>query len=202
MGIGGAVRKRLGHPWLFYATLRKDLLTGNTQKEHTATSHTPSHHTSSLQRPVQVQDGPDAGFFGYSYNNDVKDDMAHHRQPIRVSYNHRSILVNDKPILLLGGSLHPVRHTRSTWNAALDDAVHMGLNLITIYVIWSAHQHFADSDFDWSLPGNDFLCDKIDESNDASSLKCPWTLGAAIQQAAQRRPIARGWTPCSCTCKT
>jgi len=182
MGLVGNVRTRWHHPWLSYTTSRGKLagVPSNVNTEHPTN---PSPHSSSPQRPVQVQDGPDEAFFGYPYNNG--NDTVH-RQPIRVSYDHRSILVNDAPILLLGGSLHPVRHTRSTWNGALDEAVHMGLNLVTLYVIWSAHQPFADSDFDWSLPGNDFLC-KDDDSDASYSSDCPWTLGSAIQQAAERR---------------
>jgi Glycosyl hydrolases family 35 len=100
--------------------------------------------------------------------------------PYRVSYDGRSLLLNgDQRALFFGGSMHPVRATRGTWEAALDQAVVQGLNLITIYVMWAAHQPFADtSPFDWSLL---FLPTSSDDG-----VVVAWTLAEAIQAAADR----------------
>jgi hypothetical protein len=62
-----------------------------------------------------------------------------------VSYDSRAILLNGKRALFLSGSLHPARHTRSTWTRAVDMAVLNGLNMITLYVMWSSHQPFFSS---------------------------------------------------------
>jgi len=78
--------------------------------------------------------------------------------PISVSYDERAILLNGTRSLFLGGSMHPVRATPKSWAAALDQAVINGMNLVTIYVFWSAHQPFPDSPYDWSLPGNTGPC--------------------------------------------
>ena len=88
--------------------------------------------------------------------------------PINVTYDERAILINGERVLFLSGSMHPVRSTKDTWERALDDAVRQGLNMVTIYVFWSAHQQFPDTDFDWSFPGLD------------------WDLASAIRAAANR----------------
>lgn len=88
--------------------------------------------------------------------------------PINVSYDKRSFLLNGHRALFLSGSMHPVRATPATWLAALDEAVHHGLNMITIYVFWGAHQPFPGMEIDWSLPGGD------------------WDLAWAIRAAANR----------------
>lgn len=74
-------------------------------------------------------------------------------EPITVTYDAHSILLNDKAVLLLGGSMHPTRAaSRREWDRALDEAVRNGLNLITLYVFWSAHQPYPDQMLDWTLP--------------------------------------------------
>jgi Glycosyl hydrolases family 35 len=62
-----------------------------------------------------------------------------------------SILINGNRVLLIGGSMHPTRATRMTWELALDEAVRNGLNLVTIDIFWSAHQPYKDSPMDWSM---------------------------------------------------
>lgn len=146
-----------------------------------------------------VQDVP--GFFGYSPPPPPLTPTM-----IQVTYDHRSIRINQQPILLLGGSLHPVRHSPATWQKALNSAVDFGLNLVTIYVMWSAHQPFsADQAFDWRLPASELVCaDKDDDgsavvmqtsrknhvnhsqNDDDDDDEC-WTLATAIQEAARRR---------------
>ena len=82
--------------------------------------------------------------------------------PYQVTYDGRSILLNGMRGLFIGGSMHPVRATRATWDTALDLAVNQGLNLITIYVMWAEHQKFPKSPYDWSLPGGNWtLADSI-----------------------------------------
>lgn len=88
--------------------------------------------------------------------------------PINVTYDERAILLNGERVLFLSGSMHPLRSTKETWERALDDAVHHGLNMVTIYVFWAAHQQFPDADFHWSFPGLD------------------WDLASAIRAAANR----------------
>jgi hypothetical protein len=108
---------------------------------------------------------------------------SYHSGPYHVSYDGRSILLNDERAIFIGGSLHPVRATQFTWEAALDQAVQQGLNLLTIYVMWSAHQRFADSAFDWSFfspPNND------NEDRSRTTTMSAWTLAEAIQAAADR----------------
>mmetsp|Transcript_15495 Transcript_15495/g.17743 ORF Transcript_15495/g.17743 Transcript_15495/m.17743 type:complete len:949 (+) Transcript_15495:23-2869(+) len=108
------------------------------------------------------------------------------RGPIHVSYDKRSLKINDNRVLFLGGSMHPARTTRQTWNFALDEAVHNGLNLITIYVMWSDHQPVRNKEInwtfpDWSSPHNAPCHDTVGD------LSCEeWNLAAAITSAADR----------------
>lgn len=87
--------------------------------------------------------------------------------PINVTFDERAIMLNGNRSLFLSGSLHPVRATRESWATALDAAVRQGLNMVTMYVFWAAHQPFPDMDFDWSFPGG-------------------WDLASAIRAAANR----------------
>ena len=106
-----------------------------------------------------------------------------HQGPIRVSYDERAITLNGGRALFLGGSFHPSRATPATWNYALDEAVRNGLNLITIYVIWSAHQVLPNSEMDWGFPGSHHLiCDDMANSD----VTCQWNLGSAVRAAADR----------------
>jgi hypothetical protein len=106
-------------------------------------------------------------------------------QPLQITYDARSIMINGDRVLLLGGSLHPVRATRRTWDLALDQAVHNGLNLITLYVFWSAHQPFPDSPLDWSFFSSKSrtrsASDQDDHDNDDK-----WYLADAIRSCAAR----------------
>lgn len=104
-----------------------------------------------------------------------------HQGPIRVSYDERAIKLNGDRSFFLGGSFHPSRATKMTWDHALDEAVHNGLNLITIYVMWSAHQKMPGSAFDWGFPGSYGV--ECDGREDPS---CGWNLAAAIRAAADR----------------
>jgi beta-galactosidase GanA len=91
-------------------------------------------------------------------------------------------MLNEERVLLLGGSMHPSRATPQTWEAALDEAVHQGLNLITVYVIWAEHQPSMHRPLDWSLRGQ-VPC-PVNDSERRDS--CPWNLGQAIRSVANR----------------
>lgn len=95
--------------------------------------------------------------------------------PMNVTYDKRSFMINGDRALFLSGSMHPVRATPNTWNLALDEAVRNGLNMITIYVMWSAHQPFPGAPIDWRLPNHRHDCPD-----------CEWTLASAIQAVANR----------------
>lgn len=99
-------------------------------------------------------------------------------EPYEVSYNAQAILLNGVPSLLLGGSIHPTRAAgKHSWEEALDQAVDNGLNLITIYVFWSAHQPFQEASIDWSLPHSRLLGNIAGGS---------WNLAEAIQAIGER----------------
>jgi beta-galactosidase GanA len=97
---------------------------------------------------------------------------------MNVTYDSRSIVINGERALFLSGSMHPVRATKATWEAALDEAVRHGLNMVTIYVIWQIHQPFPDRDIDWSLPGQP-ECESPERD-------CEWNLAGSIRSAANR----------------
>lgn len=102
--------------------------------------------------------------------------------PMNVTYDGRSFLVNGNRAIFLSGSIHPIRATKETWEIGLDEAVHNGLNMITIYVFWAEHQPFPDQDIDWTLPaGKSHVC----ELTNAPSY-CGWSLADAIRSAASR----------------
>jgi hypothetical protein len=110
--------------------------------------------------------------------------------PMNVTYDGRSFMINGDRVLFLGGSTHPTRATKETWDAALDEAVHFGLNLITIYVMWADHQSSPDSFLDWSFQQ---ACDEgsYESQNDDPEKKyqgtCEvWNLAQAIRSAASR----------------
>jgi hypothetical protein len=104
-----------------------------------------------------------------------------HEGSINVSYDSRSLRLNGERVFFLGGSMHPSRTTQQTWNMALDQAIQNGLNLITIYVMWSDHQPFPDQDIDWSF-------DQAVSCNyfDPPTRTCDWSLATAIRSAADR----------------
>lgn len=113
--------------------------------------------------------------------------------PITVTYDGRSILLNGDRALFLGGSMHPSRATKQTWEAALDEAVHQGLNLITIYVIWAAHQPRKDRPFDWTLQTKhqqqlfDSMSFRGDDGEPSTTRSgSPWDLSQAIRAVANR----------------
>jgi hypothetical protein len=121
-------------------------------------------------------------YWDYAKEGSSSDDSS----ILVVSYDKRSLLLNGDRVLFLGGSLHPVRATPATWEYALDEAVANGLNLVTIYVFWGAHQPFADQPLDWSLnlgPSDGTLEYDIINNNDKQKR---WELADAIRSCASR----------------
>jgi Glycosyl hydrolases family 35 len=102
------------------------------------------------------------------------------KQPIAVSYNSRAITLNNASTLLIGASVHPVRHTPSSWEYTLQHAVTSGVNLITVYVFWDHHQRFSSqSPYDWTIAT---VLDASENSSAAATSN--WTLADALWTAA------------------
>lgn len=99
---------------------------------------------------------------------------------INVSFDGRSLLLNKERAFLLGGSLHPSRATKATWDHALNEAVRNGLNLITLYVMWEDHQPVATKDIDWSFQKG------VQFDGSSKSTATEWSLASAIRSAARR----------------
>lgn len=107
-----------------------------------------------------------------------------HRGPLLVSYDKRSLTLNGKRTFFLGGSMHPARATSQTWNQALDEAVENGLNLITIYVMWSDHQPLPDKAIDWTFPDWSLSRDAACHDTVGDKSCRDWNLASAIRSAA------------------
>jgi hypothetical protein len=61
-------------------------------------------------------------------------------QPYNVTYNHRSLIINGEPTLLLVGSIHYPRSSPGTWSAILERTKAAGVNAIDTYVFWDMHE--------------------------------------------------------------
>ncbi len=109
-----------------------------------------------------------------------------HRGPLRVSYDERSLKLNGERSFFIGGSMHPARATSRTWNYALDEAVENGLNLITIYVMWSDHQPLPDKAIDWTFPDWSLPLDAACHDTAGDQSCKDWNLATAIRSAANR----------------
>jgi len=57
------------------------------------------------------------------------------------TYDQRSFLINDEPVLLLSGSIHYNRASPEMWPDILAKARANGLNHVQIYVFWNYHEH-------------------------------------------------------------
>jgi hypothetical protein len=114
--------------------------------------------------------------------------------PMNVSYDCQSIVINGDHVLLLGGSIHPVCATKQSWELVLDEAVHQGLNLITIYVIWAAHQPTKDNPLNWTLQHN-VLCQTDNNCDDAEGIlhNCDWELADVIWSMASHGLFVHIW---------
>ena len=75
---------------------------------------------------------------------------AYAGKPYTVSYDQRSIRLNDQPVTFLSGSIHYPRSTPGMWPQLMKQAAADGLNMIEIYVFWNYHQPTEDRDgLDW-----------------------------------------------------
>ena len=61
-------------------------------------------------------------------------------QPFSVSFNHRSFLLNNEPVLLQSGSIHYPRSVPSMWPGILNKTAAAGLNMVDMYVFWNIHE--------------------------------------------------------------
>ena len=105
--------------------------------------------------------------------------LSYNCQPIEVTYDKRSLRLNDQPVIFLSGSIHPARETATTWERALDQAVAGGMNMITMYVVWSAHQPSRNESMNWSFP-------ESTQSSSPTAAVPTWDLSSAITSAGSR----------------
>ena len=79
-------------------------------------------------------------------------------KPYTVSFSRRSIQFNDKPAMLLSGSIHYPRSTPGMWPKLMAEARAAGLNTIESYVFWNFHQRelsdYTSGKYDYSGRGN------------------------------------------------
>ena len=73
--------------------------------------------------------------------------------PYTVTYDRRSIRLNDQPVAFLSGSIHYPRSTPGMWPQLMKQAAADGMNMIEIYVFWNYHQPTEDT-MDWTGRGN------------------------------------------------
>jgi hypothetical protein len=74
-------------------------------------------------------------------------------RPYNVSYNARSLLLNDLPVLFVSGSLHYPRSTPGMWPTLMQQAVLDGLNMVEVYVFWNFHEA-VEGQYDWAERAN------------------------------------------------
>jgi beta-galactosidase len=80
---------------------------------------------------VQANFTPRAGWMTYK---EVRG------SPYKVGYDKRSILINNKRVMLLAGVVHYPRSTPATWKDIFQKALDEGLNTIQTYVFWNIHE--------------------------------------------------------------
>ena len=74
-------------------------------------------------------------------------------KPYTVSYDARSLRLNDQPVTFMSGSIHYPRSTPGMWPSLMQQAALDGLNMIEIYVFWNQHEQ-VEGQLDWSGRGN------------------------------------------------
>ena len=74
-------------------------------------------------------------------------------KPYRVSYDQRSIRLNDEPVTFLSGSIHYPRSTPGMWPSLMQQAALDGVNMIELYVFWNYHE-MVEGQYDWTGRGN------------------------------------------------
>src|ERR1700752_1481266 len=60
--------------------------------------------------------------------------------PHGLAIEHGQLLLDAKPFRIIAGDMHYTRVPREYWRARLKMAKAMGLNTITTYVFWNAHE--------------------------------------------------------------
>lgn len=61
-------------------------------------------------------------------------------RPYNVTYDARSLRIDDVPVLFLSGSLHLTRVPRAEWAASFQRMRDAGLNMVQTYVFWNFHE--------------------------------------------------------------
>ena len=74
-------------------------------------------------------------------------------KPYTVSYDARSLRLNDQAVTFMSGSIHYPRSTPAMWPILMQQAALDGLNMIEIYVFWNQHE-MVEGQLDWSGRGN------------------------------------------------
>ena len=74
-------------------------------------------------------------------------------KPYTVSYDARSIRLNDQPVTFLSGSIHYPRSTPGMWPQLMQQAAADGVNMIEIYVFWNYHER-EEGHINWGDRGN------------------------------------------------
>ena len=74
-------------------------------------------------------------------------------KPYNVSYDSRSLRLNNQPVVFLSGSIHYPRSTPAMWPGLMKAAAADGVNMIEIYVFWNFHEP-VEGQFVWSDRGN------------------------------------------------
>ena len=72
-------------------------------------------------------------------------------QPYTITRNSRSVRFNDRPALLLSGSIHYPRSTPQMWQKLFSEAKANGLNTVESYVFWNVHAPTQDGDYASSI---------------------------------------------------
>lgn len=70
-------------------------------------------------------------------------------QPYTVTYDNRSLLLDDKRVLLLGGSFHYPRAPPEEWRSIMQAMKADGLNHLQMYTFWNVHEQ-QRSKYDFS----------------------------------------------------
>jgi hypothetical protein len=75
--------------------------------------------------------------------------------PYAVSYDNRSLFINEQRSLFFSFGMHYTRATQAQWDDILAKAANDGYTMVQTYVFWNAHQHKeGDWDFDGPIAGN------------------------------------------------
>ena len=105
------------------------------------------------------------------------------------TYDQRSFLINDEPVLLLSGSIHYPRSTPAMWPKLFAEARANGLNAIESYAFWNKHSATRDGAYDYGFNGDVDLFLSLAADGGASSAEN--TARARASSAPARVPRNR-----------